>query len=95
LFAGFKSTIPNLKEKLALLPDPAPQVTDFLESVKYRTPFALNESNGHRSCTIINLGKIALQLGRTLNFDPEAQAFINDDEANKMINPPMRAPYGI
>jgi predicted dehydrogenase len=95
LFAGFKSTIPNLKEKLALLPDPAPQVTDFLESIKYRTPFALNESNGHRSCTIINLGKIALQLGRTLNFDPEAQVFINDDEANKMINPPMRAPYGI
>jgi predicted dehydrogenase len=95
LFAGFKSTIPNLKEKLALLPDPAPQVTDFLESVKYRTPFALNESNGHRSCTIINLGKIALQLGRTLNFDPDAQVFIGDDEANKMINPPMRAPWGI
>ena len=95
LFAGFKSTIPNLKEKLALLPDPVPQVTDFLESVKYRTPFALNESNGHRSCTIINLGKIALQLGRTLNFNPETQEFIGDDEANKMINPPMRAPYGI
>jgi len=95
LFAGFKSTIPNLKEKLALLPDPAPQVTDFLDSVKYRTPFALNESNGHRSCTIINLGKIALQLGRTLNFDPDAQVFIGDDEANKMINPPMRAPWGI
>lgn len=95
LFAGFKSTIPNLKEKLALLPDPVPQVTDFLESVKYRTPFALNESNGHRSCTIINLGKIALQLGRTLNFNPEMQEFIGDDEANKMINPPMRAPWGI
>jgi predicted dehydrogenase len=95
LFAGFKSTIPNLKEKLALLPDPVPQVTDFLESVKYRTPFALNESNGHRSCTIINLGKIALQLGRTLNFNPETQEFIGDEEANKMINPPMRAPYGI
>jgi predicted dehydrogenase len=95
LFAGFKSTIPNLKEKLALLPDPVPQVTDFLESVKYRTPFALNESNGHRSCNIINLGKIALQLGRTLNFDPDAQVFIGDDEANKMINPPMRVPFGI
>jgi predicted dehydrogenase len=95
LFAGFKSNIPKLKEKLALLPDPVPQVTDFLESVKYRTPFALNESNGHRSCTIINLGKIALQLGRTLNFNPETQEFIGDDEANKMINPPMRAPWGI
>lgn len=95
LFNGFKSDIPNLKEKIALMPDPAPQVTNFLDSVRYRTPFALNESNGHRSCTIINIGKIALQLGRTLRFDPVAQVFINDDEANRMINPPMRAPWNI
>ena len=95
LFAGFKSDIPNLKEKLAMMPDPAPQVTDFLESVKYRTPFALNESNGFRSCTIINMGKIALQLGRSLKFDPVALSFINDDEANRMINPPMRSPWNI
>jgi hypothetical protein len=40
-----------------MMPDPEPQVTNFLDSVKYRTPFALNESNGFRSCTIINLGK--------------------------------------
>ena len=93
LFNGFKSTIPNLKEKLALLPDPTPQVTDFLESVKYRKPFALNESNGFRSCTIINMGKIALQLGRTLEFDPVKQEFINDAEANSMINPAMRYPW--
>jgi hypothetical protein len=33
-------TIPNLKEKLAMMPDPAPQVTNFLDSVKYSTPFA-------------------------------------------------------
>ena len=95
LFAGFQSTIPNLKEKLALMPDPAPQVTNFLESVKYRKPFALNESNGFRSCTIINLGKIALQLGRTVHFDPDTQTFINDNEANAMINPAMRAPWNI
>lgn len=93
LFAGFKSTIPNLEDKLAQMPDPKPQVTDFLESVKTRVPFALNESNGFRSCTIINLGKIALQLGRTLHFDPVNQVFINDDEANSMINPPMRYPW--
>lgn len=95
LYAGFKSDIPNLKEKLAMMPDPEPQVTDFLESVKYRTPFALNESNGFRSCTIINMGKIALQLGRSLKFDPVALSFINDDEANRMINPPMRSPWNI
>ena len=95
LYAGFKSDIPNLKEKLAMMPDPEPQVTDFIESVKYRTSFALNESNGFRSCTIINMGKIALQLGRSLKFDPVALSFINDDEANRMINPPMRSPWNI
>ncbi len=95
LYAGFKSDIPNLKEKLAMMPDPEPQVTDFIESVKYRTPFALNESNGFRSCTIINMGKIALQLGRSLKFDPVALSFINDDEANKMIDLPVRSPWNI
>ena len=95
LFNGFKSDIPNLKEKLAMMPDPVPQVTNFLDSVKYRTPFALNESNGFRSCTIINLGKIALQLGRTLHFNPDTQEFLNDTEANFLINPPMRGPWTI
>ncbi len=95
LYNGFKSDIPNLEEKLAMMPDPEPQVTNFLDSVRYRQPFALNESNGHRSCTVVNMGKIALQLGRSLRFDPVAQVFINDDEANSMINPPMRAPWNI
>lgn len=95
LFNGFKSTISKLEDKLAMMPDPEPQVTDFIESVKYRKTFALNEMNGHRSCTIINMGKIALQLGRNLKFDPVQQVFIGDDEANRMINPPMRAPWNI
>lgn len=95
LFAGFKSDIPNLKEKIAMMPDPAPQVTNFLDAVKYRAPFALNESNGFRSCTIINMGKIALQLGRTLHIDPDTQEFLNDTEANFLINPPMRGPWSI
>jgi len=95
LFKGFKSDIPNLNEKLAMMPDPKPQETNFLNSVKYRTPFALNESNGFRSCTIINMGKMALQLGRTLKFNPVTQEFINDDEANRLINPAMRSPWNI
>jgi len=78
-----------------MLPDPAPQVTDFLESVRERTPFALNEANGFRSCTIINMGKIALQLGRNLKFNPITQEFINDEEANRLINPAMRSPWTI
>ena len=93
LFPGFYSDIPNLQNKLATFPDPEPQVTNFVEAVTKRKKFALNESNAHRSCTIINMGKIALELGRSLQFDPAKQLFINDEGANRLIDPPMRAPW--
>ena len=77
------------------LPDPEPQITTFTESVKTRKKFALNESNGHRSCTIVNLGIVALRLGRNLKYDPVNQQFIDDDGANRLINQPMRGPWKI
>jgi len=93
LFPGFKSDIPDLEKKLAAFPDPEPQVTDFIEAVKTRKKFALNEQNGYRSCTIVNMGLVALKLGRNLKFDPVKQEFVGDAEANKLIYPPMREPW--
>jgi hypothetical protein len=93
LFRGFRSDIPHFDEKVAALPDPEPQITDFAESVRTRRRFALNERNGHRSCTLVNLGKTAVQLGRTLRYDPEAERFVDDDEANRFVEQPMRAPW--
>ncbi|MGA2531867.1 MAG: Gfo/Idh/MocA family oxidoreductase [Candidatus Aminicenantales bacterium] len=93
LSPGFRSDIPNLRDLIAGLPDPEPRVTDFAEAVRTRRRFALNERNGHRSCTLVNLGKIAVQLGRPLRFEPERQRFIGDDEANRLAEQPMRAPW--
>ncbi len=93
LYPGLQSDIPDLEAKIATLPDPEPQVTDFAEAVRTRQKFALNEQNGHRSCTLVNLGKIAVRLGRKLEFDPDKQEFINDEEANRLIHQPMRAPW--
>jgi myo-inositol 2-dehydrogenase/D-chiro-inositol 1-dehydrogenase len=93
LFRGFESDIPGLRDRIAALPDPELQVTDFAEAVRTRRRFALNERNGHRSCTLVNLGKIAVQLGRPLRFDPDKQEFIGDDEANRLAGQPMRAPW--
>ncbi len=93
LYPHFRSDIPNLEEKLRSFPDPEPQVTDFFHAVRTRTKFALNEENGHRSCTLVNIAKIAVQLGRPLRFDPEKQSFIGDDEANRLVCQPMRAPW--
>lgn len=95
LYPGFRSDIPDLQRKLAAYPDPQPQVTDFLHSVRTREKFALNEINGFRSCTIVNMGIIALQLNRNLKFDPVKLEFINDEAANRLINQPMRAPWTI
>lgn len=95
LFPNFQSDIPDLEKKLAAFPDPEPQVTDFVDAVKNRKKFALNEENGHRSCTIVNMGLAALRLGRSLKFDPEKQEFIDDEGANRLINQPMRGPWTI
>lgn len=93
LFKNLESDIPHFKDKVAALPDPEPQVTDFIEAVRTRKKFALNEENGHRSCTLVNLSKIAVRLGRRLRFDPVQQRFIGDEEANRLVNQPMRAPW--
>jgi len=93
LYPGLISDVPHLKEKLAQLPDPEPQLIDFHQAVRQREKFALNEENGHRSTTLVNLGKIAWRLGRKLYFDPDKQLFKNDDAANRLINQPMRSPW--
>ena len=95
IYKGFKSDIPNLKGLIDTLPDPEPQIGLFSESVRTRQKFALNEMNGHRSATLVNMGIIAIRLGRTLHFDPVAQSFINDDEANRLVWQPMRGSWSI
>ncbi|MBQ1699993.1 MAG: Gfo/Idh/MocA family oxidoreductase [Bacteroidales bacterium] len=95
VYKGFECTIPNVMDVINELPDPEPRQVDFLNCVKNRQKFALNEENGHYSCTIVNIGSCALRLGRTLHFDPAKQMFIGDDAANLLINQPMRAPWSI
>ena len=96
VYRGFECTIPDIMNKLAEYPDPEPQRTDFLDCVRTRQKFALNEVNGYHSCTLVNLGTIGLRLGRkVLNFDPKTQRFIGDDAANALINQPMRGSWSI
>ena len=93
VYKGFQCTIPDVMNKLAELPDPAPQNTDFINCIKTRQKFALNEVNGFRSATIVNMAVCALRLNRTLRFDPEKLQFIGDDAANALIDQPMRSPW--
>jgi predicted dehydrogenase len=95
VYKNFVCDIPGWEKKLADYPEPLQQSIDFIECVKTRRPFALNERNGFHSATIVNMGVAALRLNRTLAFDPMTLQFINDDAANSLINQPMRAPWNI
>ena len=78
---------------IAGLPEPAPQITDFMESVKTRKPFALNERNGFRSCTMFNLAIVAERLGRGFEFDPVKLVAKNDPAADRFLYQSLRAPW--
>ncbi|MBN2023695.1 MAG: Gfo/Idh/MocA family oxidoreductase [Pirellulales bacterium] len=49
----------------------------------------------HRSTTLGNLAAISMTLGRSLRWDPEREVFPDDDEANRLLSYPMRAPWSI
>lgn len=95
IFRGFKSDIRDFGKLIKALPEPDQQFETFSEAVRKRKQFAVNELNGHRSCTIVNMGVIALRLGRSLSFDPVKQTFIDDEAANRLINQPMRGPWSM
>ena len=95
VFKGFRSTIPDIQKLVESLPEPEPQITTFSESVLSRNKFALNEANGHRSATLVNLGVVAVRLGRNLEYDPVKQRFVDDEGANRLIYQPMRGPWTI
>lgn len=66
---------------------------DFIDCVKSRRqPYAPVEV-GHRTATIGHIGNIAMRLGRKLRWDPDAERFINDEGANRMLSRPMRSPW--
>ncbi|MHC4645515.1 MAG: Gfo/Idh/MocA family protein [Planctomycetota bacterium] len=68
---------------------------NFIDSIKTRRQTAAPVEVGHRSATLCHLGNIAMMLRRKLRWDPDAERFIGDDEANRMLDRPRRAPWNI
>jgi predicted dehydrogenase len=73
--------------------EPGGEQRNFLDCVKSRKPCYAPAETGHRTISIAHIGHIAIRLGRPLKWDPEKERFAGDDEANKMLSRPMRAPW--
>jgi len=75
--------------------DPTSHIRNFLNCVKTRKPANANADVAARSHIVCHAAYIAWQLGRTVKFDPAAEAFVGDDEANRMRSRAMRDPWRI
>jgi len=89
---------PNLLNGIAV-PDYAegmvPHRQDFFTAVRTRGTTRAGAEAAHRTASICHVNNIAMRLGRDLNWDPIAEKFIDDDEANGLLMPAMRAPWSV
>jgi len=68
---------------------------NWLDAVRKRDTSIQNGpvESGHLSSALAHLGNISYRLGRQLEFDPIAERFIGDEDANAMMTKQYRAPF--
>ncbi|MGD0897945.1 MAG: Gfo/Idh/MocA family oxidoreductase [Thermoguttaceae bacterium] len=80
------------RKKLDAMPDPTVGPY-FPEAIRKRVLTGSHAERSHRVATIYHLANIAFRCGRPLKFDPVTDQIIGDEEANRLVNQPMRAPW--
>ncbi|MBE3123582.1 MAG: gfo/Idh/MocA family oxidoreductase, partial [Planctomycetes bacterium] len=68
---------------------------NFIDCVRTRQPPAAPVEIGHRSATLCHLGNIAMRLKRRLRWDPEAERFPDDADANRLLGRAKRGPWSL
>lgn len=68
---------------------------DFLQAMRNRSKPICDVEIGHRTATVCNIGNIAYQLNRTLQWNPEKERFSNDAEANALLGRRLNKKWGI
>lgn len=74
--------------------DDAAHVRNFCDAVRGGTKVNADALTGHLTSSLCHLGNIATRLGRSLTFDPQAERFINDNEANALVTRTYRDHWG-
>lgn len=66
---------------------------NWLECIASRRRPVMDVEIGHRVTCWSHLGNLAYQLGRKLHWDPAAERFVGDEEANRLLHAAYRAPW--
>ena len=109
IFVGEKGAIQILRGTYVAVPEDllkgAPEATpegpgedryhieNFLECIRTRKRPNADVEIGHRSTTVCHLINICREVGRKLRWDPEAEKFVGDEEANRLLARPRRKGY--
>ena len=83
---------PESQAKVKAMPEPEP-LLQFPEAVRTRKKSAGHAEAAHRAVTALHLANIAIRVGRRIRYDPDKEQIVGDDEANRLVNQPMRAPW--
>ncbi|HNX79039.1 MAG TPA: Gfo/Idh/MocA family oxidoreductase [Prolixibacteraceae bacterium] len=67
---------------------------NWLDCIKTRKEPISPVEIGHRACTVCLISHIAMKIPGKLEWDPKAEKFKNNKEANAMLSRPQRKPYG-
>ena len=71
-------------------------IENWIDCIKTRKRCTADIEYGQRSstlCYLVNIVRDVGQVGKKLNWDPEAERFTNCDEANQMLSRPRRKGY--
>jgi predicted dehydrogenase len=66
---------------------------DFMRARETRSRPVADIEEGHISSACCELADIALQVGRTVVYDPKTRTILNDAEATRLLEKPYRAPW--
>lgn len=68
---------------------------NWLDCIATRRRPVMDVEIGHRITCWSHLGNLAYQLGRKLTWDPTAERFVGDEEANRLLHFAYREPWSI
>jgi predicted dehydrogenase len=75
--------------------DTRAHLKNWVDCIRSRQRPAADVELGHWACNVCHLGNIARWTGRKLTWDPKAEQFSNDADANTYLQRPMRKPWSL
>lgn len=90
------SLTPEQEKRLNEFPNLKPNNQSFETAVRTRIDEYGRQPNAeqaHRAVTALHLANTAIRTGRKIRYDPVKEEIIGDEEANRYVHGPMRAPW--